>query len=118
MGDAVDDMLVQQLGAAMSDLSEECYCAGWMSGSEDVIPELCRRALATGVSQHWGFGEVTPETARRLTDLADRAGAWADLHPQDDTYVPYQPRNPVPPEMAAALDHLQTWDPRRPGRAG
>jgi len=94
MDDSIDDILVQQLGVAMSDLSEECYCAGWMSGSEDVIPELCRRALATGVSQHWGHGEVTPETARKLTELAERAGAWADLHPQDDTYVPYQPRDP------------------------
>src|SRR5687768_6899175 len=113
MGDAVDDILVQQLGAAMSDLSEECYYASWMSGSEDVIPELCRRALATGIPQHWGHGHVTPDTARRLTDLAERAGAWADLHPQDDTYVPYQPRTPVPPEMAAALDRAQAGGRQR-----
>lgn len=107
MDDAFDDMLVQQLGAAMSDLSEECYSAGWMSGSEDEIPELCRRALATGVVQHWGHGSVTPEVARRLTELAERAGAWANLHPQDDTFVPYRPPNPVPRDIAAALDREQ-----------
>jgi hypothetical protein len=118
MGNAVDAILVQQLGAAMSDLSERCYYAGWMGGSEDVIPELCRRALATGVPQHWGHGEVTPEIAQMLTTFAERAGAWADLHPQDDTYVPYQPRNPVPPEVAAALDRAQAQNSRRPGRAG
>src|SRR5437660_8824985 len=91
MGHTVDHHLVQELGAAMSELSEACYCAGWIGDCEDEIPELCRRALATGVPQPWGHGEVTPEIARRLTMLAERAGAWADLHPQDDTYVPYCP---------------------------
>src|SRR4051812_28836268 len=104
MCDAVDDTLVQELGAAMSELSEACYYAGWMAGSEDAIPELCRRALATGVAQPWGHGEVTVEIARRLTALAERAGAWADLHPRDDTYVSYRPPHPVPPEVAAALE--------------
>ena len=118
MGDAVDDNLVQQLGAAMSELSEECYCAGWMSGSEDAIPELCRRALATGLAQHWGHGVVTPEVARMLTTLAERAGAWADLHPQDDMYIPYRPTAPVPPAMASALDREQAWGRRRAGRGG
>ena len=91
MGKDIDDTLLQELGAAMSDLSEACYYAGWIDTTQDVVPELCRRAIASGEAQPWGHGDVTPELARKLTALSDRAGAWANLHPHDDRYVPYQP---------------------------
>jgi hypothetical protein len=32
--------LVQQLGQAMSDISEDCYCAAWLGGTEYFVPEL------------------------------------------------------------------------------
>ena len=51
-----NDALVQQLGAEMSDLSEACWCAGWLGGTESVVPELCRRAAESGRTQYWGHG--------------------------------------------------------------
>ncbi len=97
------DALVQQLGQAMSDLSEECYYAGWLGGTEYFVPELCRRAAASDRPQPWGHGVVTPAVARELLALAARVGAWADLHPHEDRYVPHHPF-PVPPEYTAVLD--------------
>ncbi len=119
MDDTTRHDLIQQLGAAMSDVSEECYYAGWLGGTEDVLPELCRRAIETETTQRWGHGEVTPETARKLWAMAERAGAWADLHPQDDSYVPYQPF-PVSTEVAEEVDREQSPPAihRRTGGAG
>src|SRR5262245_48140399 len=87
-GTAMDDVtrhaLVQQLGRAMSDVSEDCYCAGWLGGTEYFVPELCRRAAATGRPQYWGHGEVTPERAAGLLALAELLRCWADL---DEAWV-------------------------------
>lgn len=110
--------LIQQLGAAMNDVSEGCYCAGWLAGIEDVLPELCRRAIETGRAQRWGHGEVTPETAKKLWAMAERAGAWADLHSLDDSYVPYQPF-PLRPGVAEEVEREQSPPiHRRTGGAG
>jgi hypothetical protein len=119
MDDTTRHNLIQQLGAAMSDVSENCYCAGWLGGTADVLPELCRRAIETGQAQRWGHGEVTPETARNLWAMAERPGAWADLHPQDDSYVPYQPF-PRRAGVAEDMDREQSPPPlhRRMGGAG
>lgn len=103
MDDAARHALVQQLGEAMSDVSEECYHAGWLGGTEYFVPELCRRAVATGRAQPWGHGEVTPERARTLIELAARAGCWADLDEPGIGYEPFQPF-PIPPEYLAALE--------------
>ena len=83
--------LVQQLGAAMSDVSEDCYYAGWMEGTENAVPQLCQSAMRTGESQPWGHSEVTPAQATVLLDLAKRAGCWADLDDEGTAYVPYTP---------------------------
>jgi len=118
MDEATWHDLIQQLGAAMSDVSEECYCAGWLGGTEDVLPELCRRAIETGRPQRWGHGEVTPATARKLWAIAERAGTWADQHPQDDSYVPYRPF-PLVPGVAEEVDREQSPPlPRRNDNAG
>lgn len=117
MDDTTQHDLIQQLGAAMSEVSEDCYCAGWLGGTEDVLPELCRRAIDTGTTQHWGQGVVTPETARKLWAMAERAGAWADLHPQDDSYVPHQPF-PVDAEVTQELDREQSLRLNRRRGAG
>jgi hypothetical protein len=102
MDEAARHDLIQQLGAAMGDVSEDCYCAGWLGGTEDLLPELSRRAISTGHAQPWGHGQVTPERARTLWAMAERAGSWADLHPQDDVYVLYQPF----PLRAGVVDEL------------
>lgn len=65
------EALVIELGEAMSEVSEECYCAGWLAGTEEAVPALCRAAIATGEAQPWGMGSISVETAREL--VAHRA---------------------------------------------
>jgi hypothetical protein len=112
MDDATRHALIQQLGAAMSNVSEDCYCAVWDGQTADVLPELCRRAIDTGQPQRWGHGQVTLETARKLWSLAERAGAWADLHEQDDSFVAYQPF-PLRAGVGEEVDREQAATRRR-----
>ncbi len=107
MDDATRHSLVQLLGSAMSELSEEAYCAGWLGGTEYVVPELCRRAVETGVIQRWGRWEVTPDFARGLIHIAEQIGSWADLDEPGSGYVAFQPF-PIPVQYQQAVDHEQT----------
>ena len=99
--------LVQQLGEAMSNISEDCYCAGWLSGTEYTVPELCRRALESGQTQYWGHGEITPDQARLLVELAERLGCWADTDLASIGYDPFHPF-PIPPEYVQAIEQEQS----------
>jgi hypothetical protein len=99
----------------MNDLSEACYYAGWLNGTEYFVPELCRRAIATGNPQPWGHGVVTPEHATKLRTLADQLGHWADLDQPGVGYVPFQPF-PVPTEYLASLDRELEYKRQRSER--
>lgn len=105
MDESLRHALVQQIGTAMSDISEDCYCAGWLGGTEFLVPELCRRAATTGESQSWGHGSVTKEQAEKILEIVERAGCWADLDEPGVGYEPFDPF-PIPPEYLAALDKL------------
>jgi hypothetical protein len=106
MDDATRHSVLQLLGKAMSDISEDCWSAGWLGGTEYDVPELCRRAVESDVPQRWGGDVITPERARGLLYLAEQIGSWADLDEAGVAYVPHQPF-PVPPETLAALDRQQ-----------
>jgi hypothetical protein len=82
----------------MSDVSEECWSAAWLAGAEDAIPDLCRRAIATGSPQPWGLGTVERRTAIGLTYLAGLLGCWATRSDVTGDYVPYHPK-PVASEL-------------------
>ncbi len=107
MDEATKHALVQQLGEAMSEISEDCYCAGWLGGTEYMVPELCRRAIVSGLTQYWGHGEITPEQAHKLWELAERIGSWADTDFASIGYDPFQPF-PIPPEYADAIERGQS----------
>lgn len=98
--------LVQRLGNAMSDISEDCYYAGWMDGTEYFVPELCCRAIHAGRPCYWGHGSVTPEQALELVALAQRAGSWAALDDRGIGFVPFQPF-PLPSEYIESIDREQ-----------
>ena len=55
----------------MSDLSEEAYCAGWMSGLEYALWEAV-------LGREGAFGRLLfgPEEVGRLKDLAQACGGW------------------------------------------
>lgn len=110
MDDATRNGLLQLLGKAMSDVSEECYCAGWLDGTEYFVPELCRRALTTRQTQHWGRWEVTPELARGLQALADQVGSWANLDADATGYIPFQPF-PIPAVYLESIEREQSARP-------
>src|SRR5437762_13129857 len=103
MDDATRHSLLQLLGKAMSDISEDCYHAGWMDGAEYIVPEWCRRAVATGRPQFWGMGEVKPERAIGLIWLAGQLGSWADLDRSRGGYIPH-PSLPIPPKYADVIE--------------
>ena len=55
----------QRLAQAISDLSEDCWCAGWLDDCEHVLWEM----LGITEPREWGMGYVTPEdliAARQL----------------------------------------------------
>jgi hypothetical protein len=110
VGHTVDEsarhVLVQQVGEWMSDISEDCYCAGWLGGTEYFVPELCRLAIETGQTQYWGHGEITVDEARRLWALTEQAGCWAVTDSASVGYDPFDPF-PIPPEYAEVLQREQ-----------
>lgn len=107
MDDATRHALVQLLGNAMSDVSEECWCAGWLGGTEHIVPELCRRALASRQTSCWGRWEVTLERARGLQALADHIGSWANLDNDATGYIAFQPF-PIPSEYLESIEREQS----------
>ncbi|AMV28986.1 hypothetical protein VT84_31620 [Gemmata sp. SH-PL17] len=103
MDDGVRRSVLQLLGNAMSDISEDCWAAGWLGGTEYHVPELCRRAAESGRAQRWGAGTVTPDRALGLVYLTEQIGCWADLDAAGVAYVPHHPF-PIPLEHLAVLD--------------
>ena len=108
--------LIQTLGDQMSEISEDCYCAGWLGGTEHLVPELCRRALESNAVQIWGNGEVTPERAAGLWQGAKELGHWVDLDEPGVGYVPFNPF-PVPAEVVAEIGREQAYGQARQRRA-
>lgn len=107
LDEATKQGLVEFLGEAMSKISEESWYAGWVGGTEHYVPELCRRAIASGVSQIWGAGSVTPVQARGLCYVADKIGSCVNYGVETHGYVQYQPF-PIPANVATDIDRQQT----------
>jgi hypothetical protein len=75
--------------ALMAGLSEEYWCAGWLTGLEYSLWRIEPGA-------RFGMGRISPRQATLLTLLAEEAGGW---------WVWY--REPVFLPMAEWLDHLE-----------
>lgn len=89
--------LQELLRSKMSDVSEDCYCAGWMDDTEYRVWQLIRGDL-----DHWGQCDRAEVQAQldEIRDLADRIGFWIVWRIGDDdvTAVPIE-------EWRAAYDH-------------
>ena len=65
----VRDWLINE----MSEISEECYCAGWMSGLEDV---LWGAVLNLPNDFQWGQDTISAERIARIRDASEWLGEW------------------------------------------
>lgn len=61
----------RELYETMSDISEECYCAGWYMGNEYHI----WAALHDG-SRLYGMGEMDSEQLEKCRELAAELNGW------------------------------------------
>ena len=98
---------LKKLGRAMSDVSERCYCAGWLIGTEYQLPELCRRITLTKKPHPWGYSEVTVHEASNLQMLVQEVGSWVNLVEDASGYVLFNPF-PIPEKHIVELDRQFT----------
>jgi hypothetical protein len=63
--------IARALAIRMSEISEECWCAGWLIGTEDRLWET-----VNGGRRDWGHGDISEQTVADLRELSDLAGGW------------------------------------------
>lgn len=56
----------------MREISEDCYCAGWMSGLEFDLWDFAKK----GVDKPYGLTEMPASWAVRLQHLSELCGGW------------------------------------------
>jgi hypothetical protein len=72
------------LAEAMSDISEEAYCAGWMS---DLEFDLWRVVVAG--EEQYGWYTLDEATVSRLRRLSEECGGWIVFDDEKgETFVP------------------------------
>jgi len=70
---------VQALLQLMSDISEDCWCAGWISGNENAL----YRMAFDGAPRRYGMSEVGEPEIVHLRDLAEKTGMWGAWDDED-----------------------------------
>jgi hypothetical protein len=75
----------EQLKCFMSGISERCWSAGWLLGSEFALWEA-----VIGGTRKWGRSIITDEEIAILSKLADAAEGWIvwNYDMQKELYVP------------------------------
>lgn len=89
-----------RLYALMSDISEDCYCAGWMSGNEY---RLWAAVTNADDDRDYGQGTITDQQITWLQNLAERAGGW--IYWRDDRREPGLPLG----EWGPAYMPIDAW---------
>lgn len=67
----------------MSDISEICYCAGWLGGNEFTL----WKALSEKSDTAYGVGKITLDDKNDLRKLSKEAGGWIWTGEKDE-YTP------------------------------
>jgi hypothetical protein len=87
----------------MREISEDCYCAGWMNGNEYTLWEMVANPEA---SRRYGQDEVTLEQIADLRTMSAELGGWIRWHDDnDDPDLPSQ-------EWGPRFELLTDWQPR------
>jgi hypothetical protein len=61
----------QELYELMSDISEDCWCAGWLDGNEYSIWD----AMQTG-NLTYGMGAIDKESLEKVRELSKELNGW------------------------------------------
>jgi len=72
-----------ELAQLMSDISERCYYAGWLGGTEDVLWST----LNTG-PRKWGTGSIRQKDIDQLKSLSEQAQGWVTYTDEGGRFVP------------------------------
>lgn len=72
-----------RLYALMSDISEDCYCAGWMSDNEYTLWDAMLSHPTTEAGIPYGLGVITHEHLAALRTLAAATEGWIYWHNDD-----------------------------------
>ena len=64
---------IDELYELMSDISEDCYCAGWMMGNEF---RLWHAITDANDDKRYGQSEIAPQQIQRLKELSQAVGGW------------------------------------------
>jgi hypothetical protein len=72
-----------ELWSLMSELSERCYCAGWMRGTEFVLWEAIQNGCK---GLDWGHGFIKEQELIKLKKLSEEVGGWWIFTNDEDDY--------------------------------
>jgi len=91
------------LAAKMSDISEDCYCAGWLSGLEHSLWWF----VVDGPGE-WGMGKVDEDDVRALRALSEKCGGWIVWREGvGEVFVPLAEWLPA---YAAEQERVKAWN--------
>lgn len=71
-----------ELYQLMSDISEDCYCAGWLIGNEY---RLWNAITDPNDDRRYGMSEIAEDDIARLRELSAHAGGWWMWEDKDDS---------------------------------
>ena len=86
----------------MSDISEDCYCAGWMSGNEYTLWTMVANQDA---DRRYGLGEVELQQIEELRAISTEVGGWIRWRDDDDD------KSLPPSEWGPVFVPMEQWLP-------
>lgn len=94
-----------RLADLMSDISEDCWCAGWLSCNEYALWGMVADPTA---ERRYGFGYVEDEQVAELMSLAQRTGGWIIYF--DDAFDPDAPVEDWGERFIPMAEWIKLWD--------
>jgi len=92
LDETMREALRDYLRRLMSDLSEDYYCAGWLTGLEFTLWQA-----ATDGPIPFGFGVIPAATCLQLARLAELCGGWWRWSDdaKDEVFIPMEEWLPI-----------------------
>jgi hypothetical protein len=73
-----------ELRDLMSEISERCYCAGWLIGTETALWRVIR-----GGNPEWGMGGISPDEVVAMKRLSQACDGWIYFdNTNGQTFIP------------------------------